>query len=435
MLSLPSEEGVELLLGLVDQDLDSPDNSRLLAQTLVNQLGGLPLAINQMASFMVVSGCGLEDFLEMFSDCRDREQLISEDSTDTNISYPHSLQTVWEMSMSRISKANADSAHILQIMALYDPDSIPERLLLGSKSQGNGNAEFSRLKYLESKLKFFNATKPLLQQSLVMKDQAQQAFSMHRLVGAITLSKIETGEKQARFDEALELLYRVYPRLTLKKALLNDAWPSCRLYLPHVVSLERYYRESESPLLPRAKFATVLANASWFLFEQGLPSQALQILPTARQVGEATLSGNEEAVATIYRAYGAIYLDANKPQEAFDNFSRQLNILQNIGSPDDLVVAHGYNNVALAQVALGQYESAKTNYQRAIDIRNKYPGEGEGYKALTLLNMATLEGLRHEYEKALPKFREAIELFDRDQGVGNYMTASYVFSPNHHFIC
>ena len=55
---------------------------------------------------------------------------------------------------------------------------------------------------------------------------------MQRLVGTITRKKMFPEDRQTRFDETLELIYRVYPQLTIGEALLNDQWNQCRLYIP-----------------------------------------------------------------------------------------------------------------------------------------------------------------------------------------------------------
>jgi tetratricopeptide (TPR) repeat protein len=406
------------------EDLPTTETSHeiALAQMLASQLGGLPLAINQIANYVLDAECELEDFVEIFSDFHNRNSLLEQDPGNLHMGYPHSLSTVWDISMSRIERSNKNSGHLLQLLSLFDPDGVPEILLDGSDRQRDGS-DFLHLQYLQNKLQYLNAIKPLLQQSMVMKNKVQHTVSMHRLVGAITLSRIAKEDRQARFDEALELLYRVYPQITREKASLNEQWPRCRLYVPQVVALEKYYRESDSPLVPQAKFATVLANASWFLFEQGLPGQAMQLLPTARAVGEATINGNELAVATIYRTLGGIYLDINKPQASLDNFSRQMKVMECSGSSNDLAVAHGLSNCALAELSVGNYEASRRDLEKAQEIRLKYPGQAESYRALTLDILGILDGMQGNYSSAVQHLEEAIKLYDEELGVGNYLTA------------
>lgn len=341
------------------------------------------------------------------------------------MNYPHSLKTVWDISMARIEKKNPNSGRLLQILSLFDPDGIPESLLDGSDRQFEGKAA-PIPEYLRKKLGYLNATKPLLQQSMIAKHKAQGTIYMHRLVGAITLRKIAPSDRQARFDEAVEFLYGVYPQLSEKKSSLNEDWAKCRLYVPQVFALEKYYRESESPLIPRAEFATVLANAAWFLFEQGLPSQSMQLLPSARAVGEATMTGNEFAVSMIYRCTGGIYLDINKAQAAFDNFYRQMRGMEDLGPDHELAVAAGLSNCALAEMSTGDYKESRDYLTRAQDIRSKYPGQAESYVALTLDVCGILDGMEGRYDDAIKNIKAAIELYDKELGVGNHFTALYV---------
>jgi len=395
---------------------------------------------------MLDTGCSLEDFVEIFSNAEDRAEVMKVEPETPNLAYSHSLQTVWQISLKRIQEVNKDASRLLEIMAFFDPDGIPDTLLCSRTVDKASKAEFPQLDFLSNGVKLLNATKPLLQQSLVTKDQisapppshpqprsqthkvAQPKYkiTMHRLVSSMTINNLDDDGRQERFDEALELIYRIYPRLSATRASLSDVWSTCRLYLPHVLALERAYRQSNGEIEPRAKFATVLANASWFLFEQSLPGQAMEILPTALEVGEATQEGNEHAVSTIYRTYGAIYLDANRNQEAFTNFQNQLRVLSSAYGPDDIAASHGYNNVALGYAALGKFDEAAQNYQKAMDIRSKDPQAAKGYQAMTLINLGVLEGLQKNYEKAFSMLNEGIGMYNELLGDGNYLTASYV---------
>lgn len=272
-------------------------------------------------------------------------------------------------------------------------------------------------------MQYLNATKPLLQQSMISKDKAQHILSMHRLVGAVTQNNLALANRQTRFDEAVELIYRVYPQLTVDKIWLNDQASRCRLYVPQIVSLERYYRESESPLIPRSEFATILASATWFLFESGLPGQAMELLPTARAVGERTINGNEFSVAMVYRTLGGIYLDINKGQAALDSWARQLEIEETTWGPESLEIAHGLTNIGFGQIWLGDLEEAESNLKRAEQIRLKYPDKAKGSAAQNLDVQSILERFRKNYDNSIRLMKKAIALYDGDLGVGNTCTA------------
>lgn len=443
LLPLPDLAGADLILSILrnsnadgdDNGEDDDDNdefilvphrdmgrhidNRALSQKLAQQLGGLPLAIVQIANYMIEVRCDFQEVLEIYSDFRHRHTLLRQSLGDHQARQIRPLATVWEMSIRRIAEANQDSIHLLQLLTMFDCDGVPESLLDGNDVQRN-SLDLTGLRYLRNKVDLLNTIRPLLQQSMVSKNKYRRDISMHRLVATMTQDRMTATDHQSRFDEAVELLYRVYPQVTVAKVGLNDQWPRCQLYLPQVMAVERCYRESSDSLLPRAHFATVLANACWFLFERGLIAQAMSILPSACSIGDATLGNDDLSLATIYRSLGGIQLDFGKPEDALTSFTKALDIQRNIS---DVISAHGYTAVALTYLCLGQYEPAKQNIEIAQEIRARYPDQSEGYKALTLDVYGMLESLRGEYNTSIKYIKEAITLYDDDQGVGNYLTA------------
>ncbi len=131
-------------------------------------------------------------------------------------------------------------------------------------------------------------------------------------------------------------------------------------------------------------------------------------------------------VANIFRTYGGIYLDSNELAASFNNFSRQLEIYEEISPPDALIRASGYNNVALTQMSIGDYERAKANYERSLEIRNRYPEVAQSLRAITLMNIGVLKQHLGDFEEALDHINRAIVLFDDQLGVGNFKTAESV---------
>lgn len=107
------------------------DDARAISQTL----GGLPLALTQIGGFIAQRRMRLKDFLPLYERNRARIDAGRPAGTD----YEHTLSTVWEMSFAKLSE---DSASLLKILALLEPDGISEDIL----SQGaEGLDDFSFL--------------------------------------------------------------------------------------------------------------------------------------------------------------------------------------------------------------------------------------------------------------------------------------------------
>jgi hypothetical protein len=127
--------------------------SRESAIQLSKDLGGLPLAICQIAAFISTSFCTVAEFREIFKSQQDMNEVFEEPGGNANFHYEHTLATVWDLSF---SKLDSDSVSFLEIVAFLDPDSIPEMLLhraghavpqcervLKTKSQYAGNLKLS----------------------------------------------------------------------------------------------------------------------------------------------------------------------------------------------------------------------------------------------------------------------------------------------------
>lgn len=92
-------------------------------------LGGLPLAINQMAAFINARNMSLEKFISQFD--KYQSKMFGEKKLGWNCSgYSHTIDTVWHISFSNLS---ADSRVLLGILSYLLPVSIPLELFNGSK--------------------------------------------------------------------------------------------------------------------------------------------------------------------------------------------------------------------------------------------------------------------------------------------------------------
>ena len=118
--------GADMLLYLLGLDAKLQANQDK-AKEIAHTLGGLPLAINQISGFILQRKLPLQDFLPLYE--RNAAKIASR-KTGIN-DYEHTLSTVWEMSLSRLS---GDSRRLIDLLGFFEPDSIHEVVLTeGSK--------------------------------------------------------------------------------------------------------------------------------------------------------------------------------------------------------------------------------------------------------------------------------------------------------------
>jgi hypothetical protein len=120
---LNKDDSARLLLSVLHLEDDA--TNRKIAQDIGQELDGLPLALSQMAGFMLQTSCPLDEFLQLY---RARDNYIKLQSSSTAIDKMHyqlTLENVWDMSISRLDQS---SKNILEVIALLDADGIPETL-------------------------------------------------------------------------------------------------------------------------------------------------------------------------------------------------------------------------------------------------------------------------------------------------------------------
>jgi NB-ARC domain len=124
--------GSEMLLQLLSLDITNTANQDQ-ATAIVEALGGLPLALSQIAGFISQRKLSLPDFLPLYERHSDKI-----DAKKSRLSqYEQALGTVWDMSLSKLS---GPSAHLQMLMAMFHPDGVYENMLCeGSKLVSNND--------------------------------------------------------------------------------------------------------------------------------------------------------------------------------------------------------------------------------------------------------------------------------------------------------
>lgn len=104
-------------------------------------LGGLPLALVQMADFIHDRGYSYVEFLKLYQKSSSRIHTRGE----APIEYGHTLNTVWNLSFQNLS----DSGRVLgNLLAFFDADNIDEHILQNDTI----NTDDVRLEFLGDEL-------------------------------------------------------------------------------------------------------------------------------------------------------------------------------------------------------------------------------------------------------------------------------------------
>jgi TIR domain/NB-ARC domain len=175
----------------VDAELSqASQEERELALHISQELGGLPLALDQAGAYLEETGMDLAGYWQIYQ--KHRSDLLQQRRGLVN-DHPASVATTWLLSFERIEEKNPAATDLLRLCAFLSPDAISEEILM------------QRASFLGSELSSVEVDAFLLNQaiealraySLVRRDPKRKSLSIHRLVQAVLQDTLEEMERRS----------------------------------------------------------------------------------------------------------------------------------------------------------------------------------------------------------------------------------------------
>lgn len=222
---LDAHAGALLLLrraGLIDPaasfDVATPADQSL-ALTLTEELGGLPLALDQAGAYIEETKCSLILYLQQYQTHKTtflaRRGVLADD-------HPEPVATTWSISFRKVEEHNPTATALLRICAFLAPDAIPEELLRealktpAGEARHDGEAASSVLS-----AHFDEAIALLRMYSLVQRSPQNQTLSIHRLVQTVVREVMSEAERDTWVQRTLQAVQDTLPEITFAY------WPRC----------------------------------------------------------------------------------------------------------------------------------------------------------------------------------------------------------------
>jgi DNA polymerase III delta prime subunit len=228
------------------------------AMRLARTLGYHPLALTQIASFILESSSTIPAVLEMLTKFEASHKLL--DMDHSSLWYNDTVEAAFELSISRLTE---NTRRTMGVLCFFDPDSIPEALLI-SKGKGHQN---QLLSHLESPLNRGVLVKDLRRFTLVNKNMETQTLTIHRLVQGVVFKQLKGDISHLRisFETALQLLHGAFPLHSLSRDHMTEVWPRCEVYLPHVLAFHENYRRLvvDGELCITSDFIELMYSCAW----------------------------------------------------------------------------------------------------------------------------------------------------------------------------
>lgn len=400
-------------------NVDRPEDDT--ARRISYALGGIPLAISQMAGIIRRQELTLSEFYELYTN-REEHANLYETKFDTSlVTYHHSISTVWAF-----EKLKPHARQLLDLISFLDPDAIGEDILMtASLELFSYGTKFKKSNYIEART-------DLLQSSLVQRDKQEQQISVHRLVQDAVLAMMDVSKKQSMFGQVVRILWADWPSampMPSKEPELPKPkstgerqhvgrWPVCASIYPHVLRIHQLW-----PTIPahceavELHFAKLLNEAAWCEYriikaliaietdcyryqkERGRTKAFDGFFDTARTICEASTHADRDSVlADIYFCLGAIAMDAGEfdASRMFKERSLELvsKICKGLRTADERLYL-AYAERGISRIQDGRYGDGEADLKEGLRIRkalgNYIPRAGEATLSWALLAQGKLE--------------------------------------------
>ncbi|KAK1143739.1 hypothetical protein N8T08_006140 [Aspergillus melleus] len=399
------------------------------AKQISGALGGVPLAISQMAGIIRRQDLTLSEFLELYTDHEEHASLY-ETKFDTNITtYRHSLSTVWAF-----EKLKPQARQLLELISFLDPDVIGEDLLVEAAMELlSDGGHFRKSSYIEART-------DLLQSSLVQRDKQKQQVSVHRIVQDVILATMDVVKKQELFDKVVRILWAGWPSAMPKPSKdpelpqpkstdgrLSVGTSDERLYLAYAERgisriQDKRYEEGEADLKEALSIRKALrnyvprsgeANLSWALLAQGKLDECNTLLLESLAGREKALGKNDrDSVRTglILYVLGNLRAVQDQWEESFLYHQRAWHHMCATVGDRDFYTATVAHKIAQHLVRMGRGEEAISMINGALDVWSVDPNAHKNEIARSTFLKAKVFEATGKAQKASISLRVATRL-------------------------
>lgn len=396
-------------------ELRRDDERGKLAKQIVKEVGLLPHAIDQSASYIKENNVSLQEYLDRYHKQPDQVRPSFSNNTAYHVRNGismHLLMNVqilrWEDGYSAtrgpvskhfnlvfqdLAENHVDSLNILRLFSLFEPESIPlfdhwsrdsescqlfselakpKRRFPGSffcftfRFSRSSNSVRTNLapdncnqvkQVVMSKTRTEKAIAKLRDLSLIRRDSEKLNFWIHDLTRLFVSRTINSADRRAWLETALETVYHCFPErdnTSQDQRLVNT-------YLPQAVSL---IRQAEEARIDLRSYAPLLVICAQCYFTRGSYAKALEWLELARPIYEISLGAEHPRTIALEHSIGWNHRESGNPSLAETYHRRTLEARTRVLGSNAPETLESMNDLAAVIERLGKLKEAEDWFTR-----------------------------------------------------------------------
>jgi tetratricopeptide (TPR) repeat protein len=352
-----------------------------VAEQIAEQLGRLPLGLEQAAAYL------------------DRTQTPAADYFDLLYTSPQAMlaegavATVWDLSFDRVAREAPEAMELLSICAYLAPEAIPFDLFTRHPDE----LPTSLAQAVADAVAFNRTISTLVDYSLAKRTPA--GLQLHRLVQAAVRLRHQNADLRALPTSAQMALCLLRVDAPTKIMHTPEDWPRWAVLLPHVLAATDHFRTDSSIIVggngtTADAMSLLLDRTGTYLQVHGRVREARPLVERALAIAEANYGPDHPIVAVHLHNLAHILQDLEEPAAGRLLMERALASDEVEYGPDHPAVATRLSVLALILQDLSESATALPLFERALSIDESTYGPVHPKVALRLTNLAmALEAL------------------------------------------
>lgn len=394
------EEAYDFLIRRSGNDKQPLSSEAMLsAKQLTRELGYLPLALEQAGAYILRRKTLFPDYLTSYLKHRiellEREKPVVGDKAK-------SVATTWAINFAAVEQESPAAADLLRCSAFFGADNIPFILITGAATKLGSHLSSALADADEDPVAFDEILFPLLQYSLIKRNQTYKAYSIHRLVQEVLKQDLaSTNMIDTWFKRAVSAIAYTFPQPEYSN------WSLCRYLLPHALACQALVEEKG---LFSAEIGRMYDHCGWYLVDQGQYSIAEPLIIFGKEIREKALGSEHLDVAMSLNNLASVFRASGRYKDVLQLFQQALAMRKKLIDGDHPDIATSLNNLGKISHELGNYDSALALYTEALAMQTRIFGNEHPDIARSLGNLASVHHTIRNHIEAEKLNKQALEM-------------------------
>jgi len=365
-------EAIELLVSFSNIPVTSDSTELDSVETIVHEMGYLPLAIVQAAAYIKEVTQDYDSFLKRYHAQRsDLHKWIPQGLG----SYPYSVATTWLMSFEVVRTKNTGGAELFQLLSFLNPDGVGIDFL----QSGVEALQKDVRQLLSNHSEMAKVLIELERLSLLIWNRREKTLLIHRLVQAVVKDEMSNANLEMFRAIIIDLCYRAFPT---QWDDFNDR-RICRDYIGQVM-----IPLHDSGAVHTETAAVVMCRVGVFLRAEGKLGDSEQFAIRALRILNE-LHGQDQDTLICMNNLAVTYRDQGKLGEAAALQEEVLQKRKQILGPDHLDTLASMNSLSSTYRDQGKLGEAAALQEEVLQKQKQILGP-DHLDILTSMNNLSL---------------------------------------------